>query len=548
MTKKIVFISDFFADEIRGGAELCNDALIKLLRQKYTVETIKSVNVTESLLENNRDGFFIIANFFMLAEAFKLAFADMTYAILEHDHKYVASNNPSLYKDFLAPEKQLINKDFYTNAAAVMCQSKKHASVIQKNLLLNNIVSLSGNIWTEEQLEVLEKNIGTEKTIEYALLDSQNKNKGMPAAIGYCAHHGLQYELLRQQPFESFVANLAKVKHLVFFPQWLETYNRLSIEAKILGCKIITNNLIGAASEDYFKLNGKEMLDFIRQNNTTLLNKWFDLIEGNEVDYFNKVELPKVTVFCPLYAGERYIENFLKSIKNQTIFDQCELIIIDANSPENEEKHIREFMKTNKNVIYKKLDYRATVMKTENMALKMATGEFFAQACVDDRHSPRYLEILAKHLYYSTGIDLVYADCYQTTVPNETFENNTAQDNLYEHSKNKFSRENMIKCLPGPMPMWKKSIHEKAGYFNDELAHAGDWEMFLRMVKTGSKFKKVNIPLGLYYYNSEGLSTSPEHAPRRFQEESEVFFKYKEIFGQRNYERYKGYFQQFMRD
>jgi glycosyltransferase involved in cell wall biosynthesis len=205
-------------------------------------------------------------------------------------------------------------------------------------------------------------------------------------------------------------------------------------------------------------------------------------------------------------------------------------------------------MKTNKNVIYKKLDYRATVMKTENMALKMATGEFFAQACVDDRHSPRYLEILAKHLYYSTGIDLVYADCYQTTVPNETFENNTAQDNLYEHSKNKFSRENMIKCLPGPMPMWKKSIHEKAGYFNDELAHAGDWEMFLRMVKTGSKFKKVNIPLGLYYYNSEGLSTSPEHAPRRFQEESEVFFKYKEIFGQRNYERYKGYFQQFMRD
>ena len=126
--------------------------------------------------------------------------------------------------------------------------------------------------------------------------------------------------------------------------------------------------------------------------------------------------------------------------------------------------------------------------------------------------------------------------------------NHQYQDNLYEHSKNKFSRENMIKCLPGPMPMWKKSIHEKAGYFNDELAHAGDWEMFLRMVKTGSKFKKVNIPLGLYYYNKEGLSTSAEHPDKRLQEESAVFFKYKEIFGQRNFDQYKGYFQQFMRD
>jgi glycosyltransferase involved in cell wall biosynthesis len=290
------------------------------------------------------------------------------------------------------------------------------------------------------------------------------------------------------------------------------------------------------------------MLDFIRQNNTTLLNKWFDLIEGNEVDYFNKVELPKVTVFCPLYAGERYIENFLESIKNQTIFDQCELIIIDANSPENEEKYIRKFMKTHKNVIYKKLGYRATVMETENMALKMATGEFFSQACVDDRHSPHYLEILAKHLHYSTGIDLVYADCYQTTAPNETFENNSAQGNFYEHSRNSFSKENMIKCLPGPMPMWKKSAHEKAGYFNPTLAHAGDWEMFLRMVDAGFKFKKVNIPLGLYYYNNEGLSTSAEHSDKRLQEESAVFFKYKEIFGQRNFDQYKGYFQQFMRE
>ena len=61
------------------------------------------------------------------------------------------------------------------------------------------------------------------------------------------------------------------------------------------------------------------------------------------------------------------------------------------------------------------------IVNYENMAIKIATGEFIAQACVDDRHSPHYLETLAKHLHYSTEIDLVYTDCYQTTQPNETF-------------------------------------------------------------------------------------------------------------------------------
>ena len=98
------------------------------------------------------------------------------------------------------------------------------------------------------------------------------------------------------------------------------------------------------------------------------------------------------------------------------------------------------------------------------MAIKMSTGDFIAQCCVDDRHSPRYLEVMSKHLLLSEDVDLVYSDCLQTTFPNETFENNRSSGSLYEHSLNKFSKENMIKCLPGPMPMWRKSVHDKVGF------------------------------------------------------------------------------------
>ena len=504
---------------------------------------MKSQNITPRDLEDSDKKIFVIANFFLLQEAVKYALEDKTYIILEHDHKYVASNNPSLYPDFLAPEEQIINKRFYTNALAVLCQSKKHSEILQKNLLINNIVNLGGNLWTEEQLSVLEQNIDTPQKTDFAVIRTNNKNKGMPAAIDFCNKQGIDFQFIESQPFESFISTLASVKHLVFFPQWFETYNRLSIEARVVGCKLVTNSLIGAASEEHFKLKGRELLDFLRENNTTLIKKWKVILSEQEIAFIPPVELPKVTIFCPLYAGEKYIKGFLEDIENQTIFEDCELIIINANSPENEEEIILDFMKSNNNVVYRKLDYRATVMETENMAIEMATGDFFAQACVDDRHSATYLETMAKHLHYSKGVDLVYADCFQTTAPNETFEKNSSNGTLYEHSKNAFSRENMIKCLPGPMPMWKKSIHKTAGLFNDSLSYAGDWEMFLRMVEVGSVFKKIKRPLGLYFYNDDGLSTSKEHSKPRQKEEAEVFFNFKDIFGQKNFEAYKSYFQ-----
>ena len=546
MNKKVIFISDFFIDEVRGGAEFCNDALMNSLKHRFTFHRQKSETVTPEFIKDNNDCFFIIANFFLLREDCKQELANTTYVIFEHDHKYIKSNNPSLYKNFVAPESQIQNKQFFKNALAVMCQSKKHSKVVQKNLLLNNIVNSAGNIWTTEQIEILEKNMEVEKTVDFAVLNSQNKNKGMPAAIEFCNKNGLPFEYLNPAPFEKYIENMSKVKHLVFFPQWLESYSRLAIEARILGCKLVTNSLLGAASEEYFKLKGKELLEFIKENNEVVINRWIKLIEDRKVDYIKPIVLPKITIFCPIYNAEKYIANYLQDIKNQTIFNDCELIIINANSPQNEDKHIEEFMETNKNVIYKKLDYRATVMETENMALKMSGGDFFAQTCVDDAHAQDYLETMAKHLHFSDQVDLVYCDCYQTPNPLETYENNSSQGNVYAHSINPFSKENMIKCLPGPMPMWRKSVHEECGYFNEEMSYAGDWEMFLRMVEAGFKFKKIDRPLGLYYYNSEGLSTGAEYATDRGKEEAAVFFKYKNVFGEKNFQKYEPYFKQFL--
>ena len=90
--------------------------------------------------------------------------------------------------------------------------------------------------------------------------------------------------------------------------------------------------------------------------------------------------------------------------------------------------------------------------------------------------------------------------------------------------------------------MIRKDFFNKVGYFKDEMKFSGDWELMLRGVSQGSIGKKIYKVCGLYFMNENGLSTSKEYAIERLKEESQVFNKYKDIFGTENYEKYKNYF------
>jgi hypothetical protein len=544
---EIVFVSDFFLNECLGGAEKCNDALIGYLSEHHSIEKVKSANITTEFLSKRKDKFFIVANFFLLPpEARKYLSNNIEYIIYEHDHKYLSTNNPLLYKNFLAPENHIINKEFYKSAKNVICQSKLHASVIHRNLMLDNIINAGANFWSREDLNFLESCIDTKKVVEYACMDTPNRNKGTHKALDFCNKNNFKLTPIPPMSYTNFIKRLASVQKFIFFPQWIESYSRVAIEARILGCKLLTNKLLGVASEEYFKLTGRDLLQKIKENNLTLLTKINRLIEGRKVvSNFSPQEIPKITISCSVYDGDKYIAHFLEDIVKQTIFDKCELIIVNANSPGEEEKIILEYCEKYDNIKYHRLDYRATTTEVVNMVIdELSTGEFITIGNIDDRRKHTCLETQAKHLLYNKNIDLVYGDCLQTKGINETFDYNTSDGTLYEHSKNQFSRENMIKCLPGPMPMWRSQIHQEIGLFSHNYNYANDWDMWLRMVDAGRKFMKIDETLGLYLFNDEGRSTSKKHFKKKIKEESKLFFSYKHIFGEKNFNLFKEYFSQ----
>ena len=254
-----------------------------------------------------------------------------------------------------------------------------------------------------------------------------------------------------------------------------------------------------------------------------------EFVHGEKIVSFDKQDLPKISIVTSVYDGDEFIQPFLEDITRQTIFkDKCELILLNANSPGNEEPIIKEYVeKYPDNIVYRKLDEDPGIYGTWNIGVEMASGEYITNANLDDRKAPNSLERHARTLFLEKDIDLAYADMAITDKPNETWENNSSNGKKYNFPE--FSLENLkMVNMPHANPMWRRRVHEKYGFFDAKYRSAGDWEMWLRAASKGSKFKKIEDILGLYYFNPKGISTNPENFSWKREEEQEIYSKYED--------------------
>lgn len=237
---------------------------------------------------------------------------------------------------------------------------------------------------------------------------------------------------------------------------------------------------------------------------------------------------PRISIITSIYKGDAYIKHFLEDITQQTIFNECELLLINANSPGNEEQVILEFTQKYPNIIYQRLEKDPGLYACWNIAIKMASGDYIINANIDDALANNAIEKFANTLDKYPHIDLVYADYYVTYKACGTFANHSKSGSS---RKPQFSVSALRNCIATNHPMWRKNIHEKYGYFDESFKICGDWEMWVRSVLRGSRFKKINGHYGLYYKNPTGLSTAQHNLCIRRQEEAKIRNMHKKLWG-----------------
>lgn len=315
--KEIVWIADFSVNEVRGGGEIVDAHLIDLLSQNgYNVLFAKASTLQPNQIKANLDKLYIVSNFVSLREEVKKILELADYYIVEHDHKYLRTRDPSPFPDLKAPLNQIINKSFYKKAKKVFCQSTKHGEVVRKNLGLTNIVSFGCTFWSNEEKEVLKEKIVKAKTGKVGVLESQNAVKGQLQAEIYCRNDQLDYELFSDPDYHKFIDKLAGYHKLVFFPQVFETFSRLAVEARILNCELVGNKNISAAYEPWFKLKGLDLLEAVNEHQASAEALFIDTI--GELTQDNR-QVADITVILNMYRRPSNMPMQVKAVKGQSV-------------------------------------------------------------------------------------------------------------------------------------------------------------------------------------------------------------------------------------
>jgi hypothetical protein len=320
--KEIVFLADFYTDVIRGGAEIVNEVLIQGLEDRgYKVTKLETTKTNSDVLKKHKNKTIVVGNFVLLEKEPLDYLKTMNYIIFEHDHKYLKSRDPSGFENYVAPPHEIIHRDFYQNALAVFCQSKIHAEVVERNLGINNIINLGCSLWSDDELEAIRAASKIPKNNKCAVLESGNRIKGTRQAIVYCNENKLDYNLIHSKNYKEFISQLAQHESLVFFPQVLESFCRLVVEARMLNCKLRTNKNNGCTSEEWFaKHRGSQLIDYVascREENIDKVAKVIQRKSGNAIPIVRKKS--DITVIVNSYRRPYNLPKQIEAIRNQTI-------------------------------------------------------------------------------------------------------------------------------------------------------------------------------------------------------------------------------------
>tara|TARA_Y100001937_G_scaffold110326_1_gene155812 strand:+ start:167 stop:1054 length:888 start_codon:yes stop_codon:yes gene_type:complete len=283
--KNLIIISDFFKEDYEksdvpcGGAELNDSVLFEHLESLGIVKAKIHSNEYElrfmlHYLEQNKDCTFLISNFANLHfRALAYLQKNCKYFIYEHDYKFHKSRNPINYTDFVVPEEELININFFRGAQQLICLSKLHKDIFEKNLRMNNIHNTTCSLWSDEDLDYIKFLCQTvEKNNKAAVVDTENPIKRKAECEKFCKESGLDYDLISSNDYRHFLETMSKYDSVVVLPGHPEPTPRIAVEAKMLNCKLYSNpRTLGIAHEDWFKLNGEELIEEVRNiKNKTL--------------------------------------------------------------------------------------------------------------------------------------------------------------------------------------------------------------------------------------------------------------------------------------
>jgi glycosyltransferase involved in cell wall biosynthesis/SAM-dependent methyltransferase len=201
----------------------------------------------------------------------------------------------------------------------------------------------------------------------------------------------------------------------------------------------------------------------------------------------------KISVLSSLYNCEKFLPGFFDALDKMEEKERMEILLLHNEPKEAELAVIRQFLPKMDFVRHIVIPERESLYRTWNRGIKMADGEYITIWNVDDVRFPDSIIRQAEALDNNPHAAIAYGDI---RISGQYGMSGTEKTNVpvyNRHTYRKFLSGYYISCFQ----MWRKSIHEIIGYYDEQFKCVADFDFQIRAA-LHFPFVKTAEPLGIY--------------------------------------------------
>ena len=202
-----------------------------------------------------------------------------------------------------------------------------------------------------------------------------------------------------------------------------------------------------------------------------------------------------ISVILPVFNGEKYLQQSIRSILEQT-YENWELIIVNDCSTDNTEEIAQRYAKIDKRIrVINNLENKK-LPASLNIGFSNAKGQYFTWTSDDNAYAKDAFEKLRKNLI-DNNVDFVFSD-YQVIDEEDYILYNQVTGPVEELPY----YNNVGACF-----LYKKEIQEHLKGYNVNKFLVEDYDFWLRVYW---KYKMLHISESLYFYRIHAKSLTSE--------------------------------------
>ena len=202
--------------------------------------------------------------------------------------------------------------------------------------------------------------------------------------------------------------------------------------------------------------------------------------------------MKKVSIVLPVYNGEKYISESIKSVLGQS-YNNLELIIVNDCSTDNSKEICEEYQKKDNRIRIITNEKNLKLPLSLNVGFSKANGDYYTWTSDDNIYKPNAINRMVEYLNDNPKTQMVYTDC--SVIDEEGIivgDWSTSEPQMIVTGNS---------C--GACFLYRAEVAKSVGNYDPEMFLAEDYDYWIRIASKGSiDYLKEN----LYLYRCHGNS------------------------------------------